>query len=334
MATSEQLARWVTAGLIDSGQADRIKAFEATRVDREPPATQAAPATRRVPVIAEAVGYVGVTIVLVAGLLAAEPAWPHWSTGLRLTLIAAVTVALAVAGAAVPTGRDPVWRRLRGLAWLLSVVGLALFAAGLADWVWHLSDQHIGLVTAGAATAYSLVLWLRHTTVPQHLALFAAVTSLTAVVIAEPGTPSWWPGIGVWLVSATWLIAGSRGWLRPVAAALPAAGAGMLIGSELVIDAAESGSQEAAIAIGYLLAFAAVAGLLVAGIRLHRIGPLVVGAAGIVYFLPEAVRQYLPGSFAIPVAVCAAGVLLVALAVRLARWRTGHASAGERGAQG
>src|SRR5262249_32708032 len=228
-------------------------AFEARRVDGDPPGTQAAPATRRVPVIAEAVGYVGVTVVLVAGLLAAEPAWPHWSTGLRLTLIAAVTVALAVAGAAVPAGRDPVWRRLRGLAWLLSVVGLALFAAGLADWVWHLSDQHIGLVTAGTATAYSLVLWLRHTTVPQHLALFAAVTSLTAVVIAEPGTPSWWPGIGVWLVSAMWLIAGSRGWLRPVAAALPAAGAGMLAGSELVIDAAGSRPQEAVMAISYLL---------------------------------------------------------------------------------
>src|SRR5215472_17683737 len=158
MATSEQLARWVAAGLMDSAQADRIEAFEATRVDREPSTTQATRATRRVPVIAEAVGYVGVTVVLVAGLLAAEPAWPHWSTGLRLTLIAAVTGALAMAGAAVPAGRDPVWRRLRGLAWLLSVVGLALFAAGLSDWVWHLSVQHVALVTAGAATAYSLML--------------------------------------------------------------------------------------------------------------------------------------------------------------------------------
>jgi Predicted membrane protein (DUF2157) len=331
MATSEQLARWVAAGLIDSGQADRIKAFEATRVDREPPATQAAPGAGRVPVIAEAMGYVGVTVVLVAGLLTAEPAWPRWSTGLRLTLIAAVTVALAVAGAAVPAERDPVWRRLRGLAWLLSVVGLALFAAGLADWVWHLSDQHVGLVTAGAATAYSLVLWLRHTIVPQHLALFVAVTSLTGVVIAEPDVPSWWPGIGIWLVSATWLIAGSRGWLRPVAAALPVAGVGMLVGSELVIDAAGFRSQEAVIAIGYLFGFAAVGGLLSAGIRLHRIGPLVVSAVGILYFLPEAARRYLPGSFAIPVAVFAVGVLLVALAVRLSRWRTGHAPAGLRG---
>ena len=124
-------------------------------------------------------------------------------------------------------------------------------------------------------------------------------------------------------MSATWLIAGSRGWLRPVAAALPFAGAGMLAGSELVIDAAESGSQEAVTAIGYLLAFAAIGGLLVTGIRLHRIGPLVVSAVGILYFLPEAASRYLPGSFAIPVAVFAAGVLLVALA-----------SAGERGAQG
>ena len=334
MATSEQLARWVAAGLIDSGQADRIKAFEATRVGREPPAVQAASATRRVPVIAEAVGYVGVTIVLVAGLLAAEPAWPHWSTGLRLMLIAAATAVLAVAGAAVPAGRDPVWRRLRGLAWLLSVVGLALFAAGFADWVWHLGDQHVALVTAGAATAYSLMLWLRHPIVPQHLALFVAATSLTGVVIAEPGVPSWWPGVGVWLVSATWLIAGCRGWLRPVAAALPAAGAGMLAGSELVIDVAESGSQDAVIAIGYLLAFAAIGGLLGAGIRLHRIGPLVVSAVGIVYFLPETARRYLPGSFAIPVAVFAVGVLLVALAVRLGRWRTGYSSAGERAGQG
>ena len=135
-------------------------------------------------------------------------------------------------------------------------------------------------------------------------------------------------------MSATWLIAGSRGWLRPVAAALPVAGVGMLVGSELVIDAAESRSQEAVIAIGFLLAFAAVGGLLGAGIRLHRIGPLVVSAAGILYFLPEAARRYLPGSFAIPVAVFAVGVFLVALAVRLARWRTGYSSAGSRGGQG
>src|SRR5215472_6708957 len=284
MATSEQLARWVAAGLIDSGQANRIMAFEATPAGQEPSATQAVRNPRRLPLIAEAVAYVGVTIALAAGLLAAEPAWPHWPAGLRLTLMAAVTIALAVAGATSPAGRGPVWRRLRGLAWLLSVVGLALFAAGLADLVWHLSDQRIGLVAASAATAYSLALWARHPSVPQQLALFAAVASLTRAAIAEPHVPPWWPGAGVWLVSAAWLIAGSRGWLRPVAAALPAAGAGMLIGSELVIDAAESGSQEAVIAIGYLLAFAAVAGLLVAGIRLHRIGPLVMSAAGIVYF--------------------------------------------------
>ena len=46
---------------------------------------------------------------------------------------------------------------------------------------------------------------------------------------------------------------------------------------------------------------------------------------------PRALGRTATGSFAIPVAVCAAGVLLVALAVRLARWRTGHASARERG---
>src|SRR5262249_60276990 len=93
-------------------------------------------------------------------------------------------------------------------------------------------------------------------------------------------------------------------------------------------------AQEAVIALGSLLAFPAIGGRLGAGIRLRRIGPLVVGAAGIVYFLPEAARRYLQGSFAIPVAVFAAGVLLVALAVRLARWRTGYASAGERAGQG
>ena len=50
--------------------------------------------------------------------------------------------------------------------------------------------------------------------------------------------------------------------------------------------------------------------------------------------LPEAARRYLPGTFAIPVAVFAAGVLLVALAGRLARWRTGYSSAGLRKGQG
>jgi len=328
METSEQLGRWVTAGLIDSGQATRISTFEDSRAGRETPATRAARAQRRSPLIAEAVAYVGVTIALAAGWLAAEPAWPRWPVGLRLTLIAAVTIVLAVAGATSPAERDPAWRRLRGLAWLLSVLGLAFFATGLADWVWHLSDQRIGLITASAATAYSLALWARHPSVPQHLALFVAVASLTGVAIAELRVQPWWPGVGLWLVSAAWLIAGSHGWLRPVAAALPAAGAGLLAGSELVIGAAESRSQQAVIAIGYALAFAAIAGLLGAGIRKYRIGPVVVSAAGILYFLPEAASRYLPGSFAMPVAVFAAGVLLLALALRMARLRTGHPSAG------
>ena len=78
MATSEELARWVAAGLIDSAQADRIDTFEeTTRIDSAPPATQTAQAARRLPLIAEAVAYVGVMIALTAGLLAAEPAWPH-----------------------------------------------------------------------------------------------------------------------------------------------------------------------------------------------------------------------------------------------------------------
>ena len=106
--------------------------------------------------IAEAVAYADVTIALAAGLLSAEPTWPQRPARLRLARIAAVTVALAVADATVPTGCDPVWRRLRGLACLLSVLSLALFAEGLADWVWHLSDQPMRLVTAGPATAYSL----------------------------------------------------------------------------------------------------------------------------------------------------------------------------------
>jgi len=324
MTTSELLARWVSAGLLDDTQANRIRAFEAARAGLEPRATQADRAPRRSPLIAEAVAYVGVTIAIAAGWLAAEPAWPHWPAGLRLTLLATVTIALAVAGATSPAGRGPAWRRVRGMAWLLSVLGMALFAAGLADWVWHLSDQHIGLVTAGAATAYSLALWARHPSVPQHLALFTSVASLTGVAIAEPRVPPWWPGIGLWLVSAAWLIAGSNGWLRPVTAALPAAGAGMLAGSELVIGAAESRSQQVLIAIGYTLALAAIAGLLGAGIRMSRIGALAVGAAGILYFLPEAASRYLPGSFATPVAVLAAGVLLVALAIRMARRATRH----------
>ena len=85
----------------------------------EAPATAPEPAAApRAALLAEAIGYAGGALVIVAGTYLAGELWRNIPTGAALALAAVASVALGAAGAALRTPGSPPARRLRSVLWL------------------------------------------------------------------------------------------------------------------------------------------------------------------------------------------------------------------------
>lgn len=263
--------------------------------------------------MAEALGYVGGVLAVVAGLIAVTELWPGITTGAQLAFAAAGTVALGAAAVLVRAGDSPALRRLHSVLWLLSTACLVAFMGVLADQIWHFSPVDTTLVATVVATPYAAVLWW-HTRAPlQHLAMFAGAATLVGTGIASvaPGLHAWLPGLGVWALSAAWGAAAHRGYLAPRNAGYLAAGIGLLTGAQLTMQ----------VAAGHVLALVTVAGLMVAGVALRRVWLLLLGAIGVLLFVPQTASRYLPQSVAAPLAVFAVGLALLGVALWLAKAR-------------
>ena len=84
-------------------------------------------------------------------------------------------------------------------------------------------------------------------------------------------------------------------------------------------------------AAGQVLAVATVAGLLTVGVITRRVLMIVIGAIGVTYVVPDTTSRYLPGSVGPPLAVAVVGLILLGIALWLARTRRsagGNARAG------
>jgi hypothetical protein len=319
----EQLTRWTAEGLIDAGQATRIAAAEAARLESlgaevspDRPGTERpvpAPAARRAPLAAEALGYIGGALAIVAGFSVIPMLWPGIPTGAELALAAVAATAFWAAGAVLRTDGEPAFRRLRAVLWLLSTASLAAFVGVVAAQLWDLGATTAGLVTAAVVTVYAVLLWWRTRAVLQHLAMFAgtAVVAATGVASLAPGSGAWGPGLAVWAVSVLWGTAAYRGYLVPVSAGYVAAGIGLLTGAQMTMQTAA----------GHGLALATVAGLLAAGVVLRRVLLLGFAAVGIIVMVPQTATRYLPTSAAAPLAVFVVGLSLLGVALWLAKSR-------------
>src|SRR5690349_347994 len=101
------LRRWVEGGLITAEQAGRIRAAEGledpddrTAPDPTPTPTPAPAPGRGGSLVAEALGYVGGALVLVAAVLIAGTVWDALGPAGRLGLVLAATALLLGVGAA------------------------------------------------------------------------------------------------------------------------------------------------------------------------------------------------------------------------------------------
>jgi Predicted membrane protein (DUF2157) len=305
-ALREQLARWTAAGLMEMDQADRIEA-----VERERAVTVS---ERRMPLVAEVLGYVGAVIAITAIIMTMHQLWKHVPTGVETATAGAIALGLLLAGVALRTNADPALARLRGVLWLLSTAGAAAFVAVLTGSYLHQADADSALTTAAAALVYAVPLWWRNRSALQHLAAFGAAVAVlgTGIDRIDPRAGAISFGIAIWMFALAWGIAVSRGRLVPAPVGMLLSGAGALAGAIIAMDHSA----------GVLLAIATVAGLFACGVLMRQVLLIGIGAVGTLYVVPDAATRYLPGSVAAPLAVAVVGLVLLGVALWLARHRT------------
>jgi hypothetical protein len=256
--------------------------------------------------------------------------WKHVPTAVELTTAGVIAVGLLLAGTALRTGTDPALARLRSVLWLLSTAGAAAFVALLTGRYLRLADADGALTSAAAALVYAGALWWRNRSALQHLAAFGAAVAVLVTSIdridTHAGTFAF--GISLWVFALAWGVAVARGLLVPAPVGVMLSGAGALAGASIAMD------QGA----GVLLAIATVAGLFAYGVLMHEVPLIAIGTVGTLYVVPEAATRYLPGSVAAPLAVAVVGLVLLAIALWLARQRrkepAGRAANGDRGSGG
>jgi hypothetical protein len=304
-ALRQQLARWTAAGLIDPDQAGRIEAAERERAPALP--------RRRLPLVAEVLGYVGAVIAITAIVVTVHQIWNHVPAAVELATAGVIAVGLLLAGAALRTDGDLALARLRSVLWLLSTAGTAAFVAVLTRRYLHLADPDVALATAAAWLVCAVPLWWLTRSAQQHLAAFGGAVALveTGIDRIDPHAGSFAFGLALWVLALAWGIAASRGHLVPAPIGMLLSGAGVLAGAIIAMDHTA----------GVPLAIATVAGLFAAGVLLHRVPLIGIGAVGTLYVIPDAAHRYLPGSVAAPLAVAVVGLVLLGVALWLARQR-------------
>jgi hypothetical protein len=268
------LERWTSAGLLSGDSAAAIARYEhrhrAPAVAEHPRQVAPAPApspvgrraAARIPVVAEALGYLGGVLAVLGLVLIVSRYWPDMSPVARLALSGGGSLALLVAGLEVRTGGERAFERLQGSVWVASVACAALFSGVLAADAFDAEAPKIISAFASAAVVVeSALLWRgRGNSFPQ-LTLFGGLVVFVGSGVASVAGGGA-AGLAVWLVGAVLVIVGVQR-LAPTPAIGEVVGAAaMAVGAFMTVAAwDEPALLFAAATGGVLLAAAVVPGL-------------------------------------------------------------------------
>jgi hypothetical protein len=275
---------------------------------------------RVLPLVAEALGYVGATVAFSGAAAATSTFWADLVPAAQVALLGLVTGLLLLAGAGVPSGEraHPALRRLGSVLWLLSAAAFAgAVGLGLEDLLFdvYFDSSHTNFLATSAATAgYAGALWWFRRGGLQQVGAYAAVVTTVVALLAAPSHPptAAWFGLAVAGLGAAWAVLGWGGVLVPERTALVLGSLGVLAGAEVV--ASESGW-------GIALGLAAAVALLAGGVVLRRALLVGLGAAGLLVFLPQGIGRRLGDSVGAALVLMISGLAVVATGVLLARLR-------------
>lgn len=314
-ARGGDLARWVDAGLLSQEQADAISAFESERTGVAlPPPPRAAAPPRRVPVVAEALGYLGGVLALSGIGLVVSRYWADMAVGGRLAISGGAAAAFFLAGLFVHEEEDAAFARMRAFLWLASSGAVALFTGILVRDSLDIEELETVTMACGAAVAlHSSLLWWWKDRPLQQLSALAGLAVFAGAAAAHFGDQGA-IGITVWIVGVACLAIGLT---RRTPQPLVAQGAGavtLIVGSSTIV----------AEWTGFGLAFSALSALglvtlaLIPQIRTTRGEQLMIGVVGglaaaqavpsvLGYFTPEAAYATGLGTWAVGAALLFVG---------------------------
>lgn len=306
-STVDAISAWVAEGIITPAQAERIRAWEGAAPVSEPPHPS------MMPLVIEALGYLGGAIVVVATMLIAGHYWKDLSDTARLLLLGGAAVLLLIGGAMVPARLEGLGTRMRAVVWLVSTGAVAGFLGVWGSQVagWH--DQDLALLVTGGTAVYAAALFLVRPSLLQQLAMMGLLGGTAAAALAKFVDTDAWPGVGVWVVGAAWMVLGQVKVLRPVEVARAGGAIMLLIGS---MATASNGADA-----GLAFSLVTVAAIIALAVAFSDLVLLAIGALGAIQSIIAAVSEWFPNSLAAAIALLVVGAGLVGTAIWIARRR-------------
>jgi hypothetical protein len=305
----DPVSAWVSEGIISEEQAEKIRAREGPAITALAPAPRAS----MMPLVVEALGYLGGAIVVVATLLIAGRYWDEMSDTVRLGLLGAATLLLLAGGLAVPARLEDIGTRLRSVVWLVSTAAAAGF---LGVWGSRVADLHgsdLALMITGVTAAYAAALFALRAAPLQQMAMMGLLGGTATAALAKLVGGDSWPGVGFWAVGVAWIVLGQTGVLEPARLGRVAGAALALIGSMM----ATSGLADPAL----VFSLVTVAGVVTLAVVLGDLALLAVGSLGAIQAIIAAANEWFPDSLAAAIALLLVGGGLVAAAIWIARRR-------------
>lgn len=217
MPVSEDLERWVGAGLIDPTTAEAIESYEEHR-------------TQRVGRGMEALAYLGSALVLIAVALLAIEFWADIDVWGRYALSAGVTAVLVVAGIVLGRSEISAVNRAQTFAWFLAALGVALTASVATAEMDGLAEEDAFLIVAAISLAAAVTLWVFRKSVLQMVAMaLGAYATVVAFIARIDSAPDWAFGVSFAALGLVWLLLTWIGVMRPTRTSYAVAGIGMLL---------------------------------------------------------------------------------------------------------
>ena len=293
-----KLHRWVAESLITSAEADAIEAFEAG---------EARATSRRVPLVTEALAYLGAALALGAGAAVLADRWADMHAITRASAVGIAALGLLLAGWLLRGSEEPAIARLTSVLWLL--------ASGLAVWfnwvlaldVFETTDRMAGLVGGAVGLAVSASLYAYRRSTLQQVAVAVTLACTTGFAFYDPA----WNGVAWCVIGVAWFGLGVARVLVPRRTALAIGSIGALV-SALVLAT----DQHAA---GLLLGSVVAVALVAASVRLRETPILAIGVVGMFLFLVQTVAYFFQDTLGAPIALLAAGAIVLVVALVLAR---------------